>query len=172
MQKTGPIFDRQKLDWMNGKYLREHLTADEVVKRLQPYLPSDFPLEIMPAVLPLVRERLVTLKDMETFTSFFFRDITLEPSLLLKKATPELVKEELAQTSIVLAAVADWSTTSIEATLRALQEQQDWKKSQYFMLVRVAVTGQTATPPLFETLEVLGKARTLERLAQAQRVIS
>lgn len=164
MQTTGPIFDVEKLNWMNGKYIREELSFDELKQRLQPYLPSDFPLDKLDAILPLVLERLVTLKDMEELTSFFYRDITVDENDLYKKTTPELVKDQLQLTAQALTAVTDWTVPNIEAAIRTLQEQQDWKKSQYFMMVRVALTGKKATPPLFETMEVLGKEKTIARL--------
>lgn len=166
IQKTGPIFDLDKLNWMNGKYLREHLSREEVLERLQPWLPAECSSDLAAKLLPLVIDRLVTLADWETLTAFFYRDITLPAELLLKKATPEIVREQLTITHQALSELTTWDHMSIEAALRGLQEQHDWKKSQYFMLLRVVVTGQTATPPLFETIEVLDRERTLSRLQQ------
>jgi len=67
IQKTGPVFDTKKLDWMNGIYIRQ-LSADELKKRVQPYLPSDFPDHRLEEFLPLVVDRLVTLKDIDELT--------------------------------------------------------------------------------------------------------
>lgn len=164
MQKTGPVFDVDKLNWMNGKYIRERLTAPELEQRLQAFLPADFPRQQFSALLPLVRERLITLKDLEPLTSFFYRDIMVDRTVLEKKATPELIMNQLALTLSELKAIEIWNTANVERSLRSLQERYDWKKSQYFMMIRVAVTGETATPPLFETIEALGKDRTLTRL--------
>lgn len=164
MQKTGPVFDVDKLNWMNGKYIREQLSTNELIDRLSAFLPNDFPAEKMASLLPLVKERLVTLKDFEPLTSFFYRDITVDRALLEKKASSEVVSEQLKLTLDFLEKIEDWRTANIEATLRGLQEIRDWKKSQYFMMLRVAVTGETATPPLFETIEALGKPVTLQRL--------
>lgn len=172
MQQTGPIFDLDKLNWMNGKYLREHLTQEELLRRLESWLPADCTPEMAKQILPLVRERLVTLADWTDLTAFFYQDIQHTSELLLKKATPELVREQLEKTTTALQNISNWSTTDIETALRGLQEQNDWKKSQYFMLVRVSVTGQTATPPLFETMEVLGREKTVERLEQAARIVA
>lgn len=171
MQKTGPIFDLDKLNWMNGKYLREHLTQEEVLQRLESWLPSDCSLDVARKILPLVLERLVTLADWEAYTAFFYRDIAISPDLLLKKSDAETVKDQLEKTSNALEAAQDFATTTIESILRSLQETHDWKKSQYFMMIRVAVTGQTATPPLFETMEALGKEVTLGRLKQAAQTV-
>lgn len=164
MQTTGPIFDVEKLNWMNGKYIREEISLAELKKRLVPYLPSDFPHERLDAILPLVLERLVTLCDIEELTSFFYRDITVDENDLYKKATPELVTEQLKLTAQALEGITEWNVPAIETAVRSLQEAHEWKKSQYFMMVRVALTGKKATPPLFETMEVLGKEKTVSRL--------
>ncbi len=171
IQKTGPVFDVQKLDWMNGVYIRS-LEKVELVRRLEPFLPPDFPRENMDQILPLVLERLVTLKDIEDLTSFFYREIELDPELLTKKATPEEVRGELTETLSALKAMPDWTLANLEVTIRQLQEEKAWKKSQYFMMIRIAVTGRTATPPLFETMEILGQEKTLARLQHALSLVS
>ncbi len=171
IQTTGPIFDLEKLNWMNGKYLREHISEEDLTQRLQPWIPEACSPEMTRKVLPLVRERLVTLADWPTYTSFFYQDISHDSALLLKKGTTELVQEQIAATVSALQRIADWSTANIETVLRELQEKYDWKKSQYFMMVRVSVTGQTATPPLFETMEVLGQELSIQRLQQAAQTL-
>ena len=166
VQTTGPIFDTDKLRWMNGKYLREHLSEVELIERLQPFIPADCPAEMIANILPLVRERLVTLKDWEQLTAFFYRDISHNKELLLKKLSPEEAAEYLESTIATVEGLP-WSVEDLETSIRALQEEHDWHKSKFFMLLRVAVTGETATPPLFETMQVLGKEKTLQRLTQA-----
>lgn len=172
MQKTGPVFDLQKLNWMNGKYIREVLTPQEVLARLKPFIPSDCSVEMAQAVLPHILERLVRLDEFEEHTSFFYRVFALDAALLTKKSDATIVHSQLLETIAVLTALTTWNTPTIEEALRSAQEKHDWKKSQYFMMIRVAVTGQTATPPLFETMEVLGQELTLKRLQNALNVVS
>jgi glutamyl-tRNA synthetase len=74
IQKTGPIFDTKKLDWMNGVYIRA-LPYDELKLRLSNFLPADFPHHLFDAILPLIMERLVTLADIEELSSFFYRPV-------------------------------------------------------------------------------------------------
>jgi glutamyl-tRNA synthetase len=160
------VFDMQKLNWLNGMYIRK-LSAEQLTTQIQKYLPEDFPQEKLAEILPLVSERLVTLKDIESLTDFFYRPISHDRELLLKKADPKLVDEQLTQTRAAIADATEWTLAALEQAIRSLQESSDWKKSQYFMLVRVAVTGRTATPPLFETIHVIGKEEVLARLTAA-----
>ncbi len=168
IQKTGPIFDFEKLNWMNGKYIREKLSLEELKQKLEPFLPQDLDRQRLDDLLPLVRERLVTLKDFEPLTAFFYRDIKVDQAALLRKATPELVTEQLTATIAVLNQLTDWQDESIEAAIRRLQEKKDWPKSQYFMMLRLAVTGEKATPPLFATMRVLGQKIVIGRLKKIE----
>lgn len=169
VQKTGPIFDMQKLDWMNGIYIR-NLSPEELKERLLPFLPADFPKELYEKIIPLVFERLVTLKDIEVLTDFFYRDITIEPQVLQKKSNGQEVAQQLDELHHELTNISIWSATSLEETIRRIQEKNEYKKKQYFMMIRVAVTGKQATPPLFETMEILGKDTVLQRVIQAKKL--
>ncbi len=159
------VFDLDKLNWINGIYIR-NLSPAELEKRITPFLPDDFPKGKLTTILPLVFERLVKLSDVTELTSFFYRPVEQSSELLLKKSDAQTVATELTETLRVLNDL-EWEHSLLEARIRALQEEKDWKKSQYFMLLRVAVTGKTATPPLFETLEQIGKETVLERLRAA-----
>lgn len=167
------VFDLKKLAWINGQYIRQ-LSQSELHDRLTPFLPSDFPSSLLETVIPLIHERLEKLSDVEDLTAFFYRDIGPEKSLLLKKGNVELVTQQLtAVVSEIEAKLADdWSVDTIEEEIRSLQEKHDWKKSQFFMMLRVAVTGQKATPPLFDTISVLGREKILKRLQAAQTIVS
>ncbi|MBT4004420.1 MAG: glutamate--tRNA ligase [Candidatus Pacebacteria bacterium] len=165
------VFDLDKLKWMNGVYIR-NLEFNQLKSRLKPFLPADFPLEKFDLILPLIQERLETLADIEELTKFFYREIELEQSKLLKKADQETVLNELDKTLSSLNAVSDWSIKSIEGVIRGLQEDNDWKRGQYFMMIRLAVTGSKVSPPLFETIHALGKQKAGERLAKAHQLVA
>jgi len=160
------VFDLEKLKWMNGVYIRQ-LSAAELRSRLTPFLPSDFPIDQYDQMLPLVFERLVTLKDIEDLTSFFYRPIMVDQELLLKKADATLVNQQLQVTALAIKALTTWDHENLEKTLRDLQTTHDWSKGQYFMMLRIAVTGRAATPPLFETMIVIGQTEIVTRLIQA-----
>lgn len=172
ISKKSVAFDLKKLAWLNGVYIRAMYEKDhdELVKRLTPFLPSDFPQEKLGEILPLVYERLERLTDMEELTSFFYQDITQDKELLLKKADVALVQKQLGEVEEALAN-GEWSLAHLEESLRQIQDQNNYQKSQFFMMVRLAVTGKKATPPLFETMEVMGKELVLARLKQAEQAI-
>lgn len=168
LSKNPVVFDLKKLDWLNGVYIRKLSPAD-LKKRLQSFLPGDFPKPRLAEILPLVKERLVTLSDIESLTNYFYRSPQIEFALLLKRGDIDLVKTQLEKTTSGLDQVGDWLASEIEKVLRNLQSGHDWSKKQYFMMLRVAVTGQTATPPLFETMQVLGKNTVIKRLHLAEQ---
>lgn len=165
------VFDLEKLRWLNGMYIRK-LSQPELIKRLQPFLPTDFPATLLEQVLPLVSERLVTLRDIDELTGFFHRPIEVAEAELTRKSTAAEVAEELKATMAALEATSGWQVEQIETAMRELQNQTGWKKSQYFMMVRVAVTGRTATPPLFETMALIGRTEVLNRLQQALQLVT
>lgn len=160
------VFDLKKLDWINGIYIR-NLSLPELKQRLAPYIPQDFPQDKLDATIPLISERLVKLSDFNYLTEFFYKDITVDQSVLLKKSSNEVVGQQLEKTTKALESIETWNHESIDTAIRDVQEKEQWKKSQFFMMLRVAVTGQEATPPLFETMEVIGKTLTLSRLKEA-----
>jgi len=165
---TAPVYDIDKLNWINGMYIRA-MSDVELALRLEPFVPSDCTVEMLALTLPLIKERLVTLKDFESLTDFFYRDISIDQVMLTKKSTVEEVAAQLIATKTELSALEDkdWTHENIEYKVRSLAEANGWKPGQYFMMLRVAVTGKTATPPLFETMAVLGREKTLNRLGQS-----
>ncbi len=171
MSPKSVVFDLQKLDWINGMYIRS-LSPDQLLTKLTPFIPEAFPKDKVTAVLPLVFERLSKLSDFTELTTFVYQSDVPTLDLLTKKATPELVSQQLAETKAVLAGLESWSVTSIETAIRSLQENKDWKKKQYFMMLRVACTGKPITPPLFETMAIIEKAELLTRLETAQKVVT
>lgn len=173
VSKKSVAFDLKKLAWLNGVYIRSLYEKDKaaLVEKLVKFLPSGFPHEKLSEILPLVYERLERLTDMEELTSFFYQEITQDKELLLKKASPELVMKQLDEIKATLSK-SEWNLSAIENAIRSIQEQNDYQKSQFFMMVRIAMTGKKATPPLFETMLVIGKDVVLSRIEQAKRALS
>lgn len=174
-------FDYEKLEWMNGYYIRQ-LDADDLTARLVPFLerpaergglPADVPRPIdrglLRRLVPLIRERIKTLSEVVELIDFFFReDIEYDPQLLVgKEMSPQRSWEALSQSRARLEKLTTFEEASLESTLRALADELGLKAGQLFSILRVAVTGKTVAPPLFGTLAVLGRERSLQRIDAA-----
>ena len=178
--KTGAIFDITKLSWMNGVYLRE-MPLDQLVATALPILESKLtsdvcrPLERTYAerVLPLLQERIKTLEELPEMAGYFFTDhISQDPAALIpKKMDANGTTTALEAALPVLERLDDWSPDSLEGVLRPLAAELEIKTGQLFGALRVAVTGRTAAPPLFDTLSVLGKERCVNRVRAAIQVL-
>jgi glutamyl-tRNA synthetase len=170
----GPIFDLEKLAWLNGKYLRK-LSIDQLIARLRAHLLSD---EYLRQVLPLCQERIDTLEAFFDYASFFFvGEVAYDAPALAAMVPSGRTPAEMAKTLTGLVErrvdpLLEWSGATVEAELRAFADENGWAPKDLLMVVRVAITGRTATPPLFETMSVLGKEvcrRRLRRAAEALR---
>jgi glutamyl-tRNA synthetase len=179
VQKGGARFDRERLEWLNGQWIRR-LTPDELIDRLRPFLEAELSagrIDWMPddgelrALLPVIQERLPRLGAVGDLIGFLFTDrVDADPALLVpKRWDAATTVEGLRAAREAIAAVGDvsYEADELEPPLRALAEARGWKAGDLFMAIRVAVTGRTATPPLFDTLVALGQRRTLERLDRA-----
>lgn len=166
------IFDIKKLNWLNGIYIRR-LDKKELKERLKAFIPEEFPQEKFEKILALVYERMVTLADFAELTDFFYKEIDYPAELLFKKAKDQqdLLKEQIQQSKLAIESLNAFDLNSLEKAIRKLQEKNDWHKGQYFMFLRVAMTGRTATPPLFETMLVLGSDLIIKRLDLASKKI-
>jgi glutamyl-tRNA synthetase len=156
-------FDYRKLEWMNGVYLRE-LPPAEYAERLLAYLREtgfDGDEATVRAAVPLVREKIATFGEFARFAGFLFARVRPDPALLDGSAPL------LAEARQALAAVEPFTAERIEETLRALAERRGLKPRQAFQPIRVAVTGSTVSPGLFESIELLGREETLARLSSA-----
>jgi glutamyl-tRNA synthetase len=165
----GPVFDLEKLTWLNAQYLRR-LSTPELIGRLRGHLLSD---KYLGEVLPLCRERISTLEDFYDYASFFFvGEVTYDQAALAKMVPSGSNPAQVAKTLTSLLEQSidpqlDWTAAAVEASLKAFAEQEGWLPNDLYMAVRLAVTGRAATPPLFETLAVLGKEVCRRRLRAA-----
>jgi glutamyl-tRNA synthetase len=161
VQQSPATFDYQKLDWMNGVYLRE-LPEDEYAHQLVLWLGDhgyDWDAGLVRRTVPLVQAKIERLADYPSYAGFFFRNVEPDPSLV----DPVV----LAQAADALDSLDEWTADAIEAVLRTLAETLDLKPARAFQPIRVAVTGSKVSPGLFESLELLGRERALSRLRHA-----
>ena len=155
------VFDFQKLDWLNGVYLRA-LPPEEYADRLLSYLREqgyEWDDELVRKVAPLVQDKIATLGEFPAFAGFFFARV--EPDAEVDGQVLPAAAETLAQ-------VEPFEAGAIEAALRALAEQLGLKPRDAFQPIHLAVTGSKVSPGLFESLEVLGRDESLARLGSGR----
>ena len=183
VHKGGAVFDRERLEWLNGQWIRR-LDPDDLVDRLRPFVEAELAagrIDWMPSddelrgLVPIIGERLPTLGAIGDLVGFLWlRHVKLDPMLLVpKRWDAATTREGLTAARGVITGLGEVSfeADELEPPLRALAEARGWKAGDLFMAIRVAVTGRTATPPLFDTLVALGSERTVERLARAIEVL-
>lgn len=174
--KTGAIFNRDKLSWMNGVYIRS-LSLEDFTQRSLPFLEKGLPpqvkrplsIDYVRQFMPLIKERAKTLADVPRLTQFFF-DIQLALDLQTLVVTGMDVQSTQKALEVVrerLEKLEPFDANSLEALLRPLAIELGLKTGQLFGTLRTTTTGETAAPPLFDTMAVLGKQRCLERIEAA-----
>ena len=175
--KTGAIFNIDKLNWMSGVYIRQ-LDAEEFLQRVLPFLEKDLdqgikrPLstEYVQQIAPLIQERITTLGEAAEYAEFFFVDeLDYDPALLSADVTAEAALEALQAANKGLQDLDSFDASSLEGLLRPLASELGLKTGEFFGLLRVATTGRTAAPPLFQTMAILGRERCLQRIEAALR---
>jgi len=180
---SGGIYDPDKLLWMNGVYIRQ-LLLEELTRRALPYMerpeaegglpdsvsrPLDWDYTMR--VLRLEHERLKTLGEAAHVVSFFYTDdLVYDTAMLIQKGMDAArTHDALVRARNVLERLEEWKHDIIEPPMRELAMELGLKPGQLFGSIRVAISGRTATPPLFQMMEVLGRERTLARIEDAIR---
>ena len=175
-------FDRDKLDWLNQQWINHHITADDLAVRVLPFLVTAGTIEPGPEdethprfadvreAAALLKDRIRFLTEAPDLMSYFLQD-ELEPYdaalLVPKKMEPAQALAALEAVVAVLPALELGDLAGTEARLRALADELGLKAGQLFMPIRVAATGRTQSPGLFETLRAIGKERVVARVDQA-----
>jgi len=165
----------QKLDHFNGTHIRL-MTTEDLSARIKPYLVAaglEVQNDTLLRVTPLIRERLVTLDDCLAFASFFFQEnVEPKPEDLIAKGLDAKQSAEIARKALEILSGLDAVTHAIaEPPMRVYVEESGYKAGQVFGILRVAVTGQTVSPPLFESMEIIGREKVLERLKKTVEIL-
>jgi glutamyl-tRNA synthetase len=164
----GPVFDVEKLTWLNGMYIRA-LPQEELLKRVFDHVLNR---DYVASLLPHVQPRINRLDEFIDQAGFFFNGaLEYAPGLIFEKYAKRHAAADtrriLTEAAEKLDALKEWSVEALEATLRAHAEEHQWKPGDLFMAVRVVMTGRMASPPLFETMQLLGRPICQYRLRDA-----
>ena len=169
MTLGGPVFDLEKLSWLNGQYLRAK-SDDEWLTLLKKNVFSD---ETLSRVIPLVKERVEKFEDFVDVTSFFFSgDLTYRlEAFPLKNKSPGELAHTLTEITTLLDTHDTWAAPSLKGCLETFMQDKGLKPKDVLMPMRIATTGKKESPPLFETMEVLGKDMVQRRLRLAAQFL-
>lgn len=167
--KSGPVFNLVKLDWLNGEYLRQK-SLSELSQLLRDWAQeTKFKIrarddKYLLQVLALIQDRMKKLSEFGELSAFFFIKPNVDPDLLKAGKEKEEAKTQLAAVMEALKGAKDWQAKELEKITRQVAEDLNIKHPHLFMSLRIALTGKTATPPLFETMEILEKETVILRL--------
>jgi glutamyl-tRNA synthetase len=179
--KTAAIFNKDKLEWMNGVYLRK-LSPGEFIEQAMRFLDRDLPESVkrplnsnyVSKVLSLIQERAKTLAEVPQLADLFFLDeLQYDTGLLLGgKLDAQSTTKAMTTALQELEEVTVWDAATLESILRPLAPELNLRTGEFFGLLRIAITGRTAAPPLFQTMAVLGKEKCLKRFDAALKRLS
>jgi glutamyl-tRNA synthetase len=175
VSKNAAVFDPEKLEWMNGVYIRD-LDAAEFEDRALPFVEESLGRELTGAerdqfahLTPLIQERVKLLTEVPAMVSFVFTTALEYDEKSWRKVMGAVTADAALQAAYGrLEALENWQTHDIEVALRSILEDLELNARKGLQPVRVATTGSTVSPPLFETLEVLGREVTLDRIETAR----
>lgn len=168
---ANPVFDITKLDWMNGEYIRK-MTDEQLEEELDKYLVDHPSKGKLAPLVPLVKDRIKKLSDFIPLTDFFFATVEYDKEVFNKLKIDNLsmalkkILEKLEEMKV------PWTTEVFEETFRKLAEELKLSASQMFQLIRVAISGQPVTPPLFESIKILGEEETINRIKTAIKIVT
>lgn len=159
MQAVGPVFDITKLEWLNGEHIR-NLDSEDLTQRIISFIGESYDHEIVRKTIPLIRERIKKLTDYLPLCEFYFKQ-------------PQKYQTDLKSHKKLLKAIYDslnkikeWGAVGIGETMQKCAQEQKINNSLFFMILRVAITGKKISPPLNESMEILGKKECLERMSK------
>ncbi len=169
VSSSSAVFDEKKLRWMNGHYLRE-MGSEELARNVGDYLQSsgiEEPGELFQEATNLVQEKISTLDEFWPMVVFLFREPQIDERSYKKVFGGGKGLDELKRAREALSDVDPFDLDGIEKALRDLVDKMEMKPNKVFQPIRVAISGKTVSPGIFESLELLGKQTTLSRIDEA-----
>jgi glutamyl-tRNA synthetase len=172
VHRAGGKWDKARLDWFNGMWIRK-LGEDDLLGRLAGFLPPEWDREVLRKTLPVLRERMATLVEARDQLEFLFAEPPHYDAKLLvpKKKEPQETFDVLVKSTILLGHVEPFDHAAIRAAIEGIAAEMGWSLKDTSHPIRVAITGRTVGLPLFESLELLGRERALARIERAQDLL-
>lgn len=167
---SNSAFPIDKLQWLNGLYIRQRISKEELLEHVRiPLQNAGYRIdeETLLQIVPLIQPRIKTFNDVVPMAGFFFAEEFTPPSLALlssSRLTPEEMLRSLQASREVLRCCSEFKTQSLYDVFANLAKERGMKNGPLFGAIRLAVTGQSVSPPTFETMEIIGRDECLHRL--------
>lgn len=161
VRKAGPIFDTKKLDWMNGEYIRK-TNNEKLIIKIDEFYKEEYPKEKLKRVLPLVKDRINKLTEFKRLAGPIFET----PSKPIEKMFRKDFKTHISTVTIALEGLSDsdWEQPKIDEAILSVVDKNKFNKSDFFMNLRVSQFSSNVTPPVNESIKIIGKEETIKRL--------
>jgi glutamyl-tRNA synthetase len=156
-QKSNPVFNREKLNWFNGEYIRGKSDGELTQLFVKYAIKKDG--DLISKITPLLKDRIEKLTDINSFGGFFFERKEVDKTLLNENAS-----EHIKKAIEVLEKITDWRKESLDEGLMTTVTENGYKTGEFFMNLRIAITGSKFTPPINDSILILGKEETISRL--------
>lgn len=165
IQRQNAIFDIEKLNFLNSRWIKK-LPDQDLLTRLKPLLPSEWSPSLVSAVLPLIKDRMITLKDFVDLSTYFFEAPTLDRQAVIAQSShsEEDVKSWFSTAISIISSQEPFDAQVLHQVLSQAQKSSGLSPKEAFMSLRLAFAGRPVTPPLFDCMVALGKEETLSRL--------
>lgn len=171
MNVGAAAWNQQKLDWINGEYIRA-MSDEKLTERLQEFLPDHPAKNKIAEIIPLIKDRIKKLSDFVPLTNFLFVEPEYDKSVFMGISKKENLKGIIEQISEELVRLQKpWQAETFEKTFREFADEQNLSTTEVFQLIRAGISGQTVTPPLFESIKILGEEETLKRIHRALQLL-
>jgi glutamyl-tRNA synthetase len=158
LQKANPVFNRVKLDWFNGEYIRK-LSAKNLKQRILEIYKDKYSEEMLTKIVPIIKDRIKKVTEFEGLAGFFFERPDVDTSLFGKK-----YKKHLDKAAMAIEKTRTWDYDELSAKLMSAIKRNHFATGEFFMDLRIAITGSRFTPPINDSIVILGKEETLARL--------
>jgi len=158
VKTTGPIFDMEKLDWINKEYIK-NMEVPVLAAKIYDFYKGKYDKDIVDKITPLVKERISTLAEFKNLAGFFFE----RPEIIVSQFSDN-DKKHVESAISALEKIQDWSLENVNASLMEEIKTNDYHVGKFFMSLRLAITGQKVTPPINDSIVLLGQDEILARL--------
>jgi len=160
-QKSNPVFNREKLDWFNGYYIRQK-NDEELLELLKPFIPKGANIDKVKAIIPYTKDRIKKLTEFPTLAGFVFSTSKeVEPEIV---SDPNQYVTHISNATQSLEKVNNWNLASVNEALSGTIQEHSFKTGGFYMDLRTTISGTTITPPINESIEIIGREETLTRL--------